>query len=243
MHLAGPHSAAPRVPRLRRDRRRADSLRRREHLHHRRQRRDEPRRRRRRPARLVPQAAPRVRHHLPHHQPDRAAADRDHPAEPRRCLSAGRSLRVRRGVELLPEIAGRAGAALPPPRPGIQDPRQLPHRGPRDSGRPDRHHPGSVPGGHRQPVLQADRHHLRCRVHARPLRDLHDLRTHQPPQDWPNKKAGLEEFNLDMQAGDQPPTPCTRAPAACWWPSATTPACRTCKACCTRPTCAATTSW
>ncbi len=61
-----------------------------------------------------------LRHHLPDHQPDRAAADRHHPAEPRRRLPAGRSLRFRRGVELLPEIAGRAGAALPPPRPGIQ---------------------------------------------------------------------------------------------------------------------------
>ena len=49
-------------------------------------------------------------------------------AEPRRRLSAGRSLRVRRRLEFLPEIAGRAGAAVPPPRSGIQDAVQLPDR-------------------------------------------------------------------------------------------------------------------
>ena len=46
-------------------------------------------------------------------------------AQPRRCLPAGRSLRVRRGVELLPEIAGRAGAALPAARSGIQSSRSI----------------------------------------------------------------------------------------------------------------------
>ncbi len=44
----------------------------------------------------------------------------DHPAQPRRRLSARRSLRLRRGLELLPQIPGRAGAPLPPPRPGVQ---------------------------------------------------------------------------------------------------------------------------
>ena len=48
-----------------------------------------------------------------------ADADRHHCAERRRRQPAGRSVRVRRGVELLPEIAGRAGAALPSPRSGI----------------------------------------------------------------------------------------------------------------------------
>ena len=46
-------------------------------------------------------------------------------AQPRRCLPAGRSVRVRRGVELLPEIAGRAGAALSAARSGIQIPVQF----------------------------------------------------------------------------------------------------------------------
>ena len=67
----------------------------------------------------------RVRHHLSHHQSDRAAADLHHRAQRRRCLSAGRSLRVRRGVELLPQSAGRAGAALSPARSGIQVPVNL----------------------------------------------------------------------------------------------------------------------
>ena len=39
---------------------------------------------------------------------------------------SGRSVRVRRGVELLHEVAGRAGAALPAARSGIQIPVQLP---------------------------------------------------------------------------------------------------------------------
>ena len=60
-----------------------------------------------------------VRHDLPHHQPDRAAAIGHHRAEPRRRVSARRSVRVRRGVELLPEVARRAGAALPASRSGI----------------------------------------------------------------------------------------------------------------------------
>ena len=40
-------------------------------------------------------------------------------AQRRRCLSARRSVCLRRGVELLPEGAGRAGAALSPARSGI----------------------------------------------------------------------------------------------------------------------------
>jgi hypothetical protein len=98
---------------------RADSFRRREHFDYRRQRRDEPRGRGRRFAGLVPQAAPALRQHLPHHQYGRAAANRHHRAQPRRYEPARRSVRIRRGVELLHEVAGRAGAALSPPRPGI----------------------------------------------------------------------------------------------------------------------------
>jgi len=89
MHLAGPGPAAPGLPRLRRDRGRADPLGRRQHLHDRRQWRDEPYRRGRRTAGLVPQAAEALRHHLSHHQPDRPLADRHHHAEPRERLPAG----------------------------------------------------------------------------------------------------------------------------------------------------------
>ena len=52
----------------------------------------------------------------------------DHRAQPRRRLPARRSVRVRRGLELLPEVAGRAGAALSAARSGIQVPGQPPHR-------------------------------------------------------------------------------------------------------------------
>ncbi len=116
-------AAAAGVPRLRGDRGRADPVRRREHVDDRRQRRAEPRGRGRRAGGLVPQAAPAVRHHLPPHQPDRAPADGHHRRQPRRRLPARRGLRVRRGLELLPEGARRAGAALPAARPGVQDAR------------------------------------------------------------------------------------------------------------------------
>ena len=61
-----------------------------------------------------------VRDHLPHPQHDDAAPDRDHYYQPRRRVSVGRSLRLRRGVELRAEGPGSAGAALPAPRSGIQ---------------------------------------------------------------------------------------------------------------------------
>ncbi len=43
---------------------------------------------------------------------DHHAAVGDHSGQPRRRLSVGRGLRVRRGVELLLQVAGRVGAAL-----------------------------------------------------------------------------------------------------------------------------------
>ena len=51
-----------------------------------------------------------------------------HHRQPRRCLPAGRSVCVRRGLEFLPEVARRAGAALPAARSGIQIPVQFPPR-------------------------------------------------------------------------------------------------------------------
>ena len=73
MNLVGPDLLQADLPHVRGDRRRADSVRRGQHLDHRRERRPEPRCRRRRSARVVPQAAQALRHHLPHHQPDRVA--------------------------------------------------------------------------------------------------------------------------------------------------------------------------
>ena len=74
MYMAGPLIGPAAVERLRRGRRLPDSGRRGEHGDHRLQRRVEPRRRRRRHARLVPQAAPPLRHDVPHSVPDRRAA-------------------------------------------------------------------------------------------------------------------------------------------------------------------------
>ncbi len=94
-------------------------------------------------------------------------------AQRRRRLHAGRSLRVRRCMELLPEIAGRAGAALSSARSGIQAPGQPPHRRQRDPPRPVLHHRAARLGGHRQPLLQTDRHHLRRRLHGSFFHHVH----------------------------------------------------------------------
>ena len=126
MHLAGPVAAAAGLPHLRGDRGRADSVRRGEHVDHRRQRRDEP---------AWPRMAcccdwfrkPHKRFGTTYRIINLIALLQIATifAEPRRRLPARRGLRVRRGVELLPEGAGRAGAALPAPRPGIQDARSI----------------------------------------------------------------------------------------------------------------------
>ena len=55
---------------------------------------------------------PRYRHHVRLVDSVALLQVADYPGQPRRHLSAGRSLRVRRGVELLPKISGRTGPAL-----------------------------------------------------------------------------------------------------------------------------------
>jgi hypothetical protein len=123
----------------------------------------------------------------------------DHCAEPRRRQSAGRSLRLRRGVELLPEIAGRAGAALPSPRSGVQAPHQLAHRRQRDSSRTDLTTAAAVPGGDGQSVFQADRDHLRRRFTA-VFFVVFTISEHINAKKMKEQgKSGLEEFNLDMR--------------------------------------------
>ena len=100
MSVIGPPLARLVLERGGGDRRLPDPLRGGEHGHHRLQRRAEPRGRGRRDARLVPQAPPPLRHHLPRALPDRRPAVGRDPAEPRQHVRAGRGLRLRHRVEL-----------------------------------------------------------------------------------------------------------------------------------------------
>ena len=198
-------------------------------------------RRRRRAAGLVPQAAANLRHHVPDHQPGRAAADRHHRAEPRRRVPARRSVRVRRGVELLPEVARRARAALSPARPGIQIPVQPADRRHGDPHRPGRDHAGAVFRRDREPVLEADRHHLRRGLHGGVLRGLHHFGARQRQKNG-EQKARAGGVQSRHAAGHQRRRRSTRARAASWWRCAISSACRTCTTCSRKPTCGGTTS-
>ena len=122
-------------------------------------------------------------------------------AQPRRCLSAGRSVRVRRGVEFLPEIVGRAGAALPAARSGIQVSVQFSAR------RASRSRSGL---GVTTLVLgfvavanlfsKQIRDHLWRGLHAGCVRRVHDLRARQRQEATSvTEEKPLEEFNLDHQ--------------------------------------------
>ena len=90
--------------------------------------------------------------------------------------------RVRRGVELLPEVDGRAGSAEPPPRPGIQSADESEDWREGDSGRSDSDHPDTRAGSDRQSVLETDRDDLRHLVHRGVLPDLHHFRAGQPEE-------------------------------------------------------------
>ena len=113
MYVWGPLRGPPGPERLRRGRGVPDPGRGGQYGHHRFQRRLEPRGRRRRHARLVPQAPPPLRHHLPRAVPDRGPATADHPAQPGRHVRAGRGLRLRRGMELRLQGPGHDRAPLP----------------------------------------------------------------------------------------------------------------------------------
>ncbi len=123
-----------------------------------------------------------------------------HLPEPRRRLPARRSLRLRRGLELLPEIAGRAGAALPPARSGIQGARSISRIGGRE-----------IPVGLALTTLMLFLVAI-ANLFSKQIatiygvgftivlvHHLHHLRAHQRAASAPDKKHGLEEFNLDMQ--------------------------------------------
>ena len=166
-------------------------------------------------------------------------------AEPRRCLPARRSVRVRRGVELLPEVAGRAGAALPAARSGIQDPRQFPHRRHGDSRSAwSLTTLDPVPGGHRQSVLEEDRDHLRRRLHGRAFSCCSPFPSASTRRKMRHEKAGLEEFNLDHAARGHRRDACTARPGLRAGGGARLQQHgASAERCCRRPICAGTTSW
>ena len=158
----------------------------------------------------------------------------DHRAEPRRRLSARRSLRVRRGVELLPEIAGRAGAALPPPRSGIQGAAAICRSAgvemPVGLGA---HHAAALLRGHRQSVLQSrSPPSTASRFTDRPVRRSSPFPSSINARKTSGEEARPGRIQPGYAAGDHGARPCTRVPAACWWRCAITTACRTCTACC-----------
>ena len=159
---------------------------------------------------LVPQAAQAFRHDLPPDQPDHAAATGDHRAQPRRCLSARRSLRLRRGLELLPEIAGRAGAALQAPRPGVQDPGQFPYRRARNSrGADPDHHSILGPGRDRQSLSRSRSPPFTVCSFTVALFVVFTVSERINKKKIERRRPGLEEFNLEHAAG------CSRERRAC----------------------------
>ena len=112
-----------------RRRRVPDPLRRGQHGDRRLQRRAEPRVRGRRDARLVPQAAPEVRHDLPAAEPGRGPAALHDRGQPGQGADAGRGLRLRRRLELRLQGAGDAGAPVQGAGPTrVRGPAQRPGR-------------------------------------------------------------------------------------------------------------------
>ena len=112
-------------------------------------------------------------------------------AEPRRRVPARRSVRVRRRLEFLPEVAGRAGVALQPSRSGVQSSRLNLHIGGREM--PVglvADHADPVPGGDRQSVLEADRDHIRRRLHVVAVRGLHRFRARSTREERRTRKPG-----------------------------------------------------
>ncbi len=105
-----------------------DSLRRGEHGDHRLQRRAEPRGRGRRDARLVPQAPPPLRDHLPRALSDRGLAVGGHHPQPRQHVYPRRGLRFRHRVELRLQGHGDGRAPFQGPQPaGVQGAAERPH--------------------------------------------------------------------------------------------------------------------
>ena len=150
-----------------------DSLGSRQHGDRRLQRRAQSRLRGRSAARLVPQTAPQVRDDLPPDQHGCRSPDLHDRRQPGQCPDAGRSVRVRRGLELRvqgPVDAGPPVQAARPPR--VRSSPQLPGRQVRRSAghQPALPCPCRCRAGQR--ADQGGGHHRRLAVHLHPVHDL-----------------------------------------------------------------------
>ena len=235
-------AAAARFPRLRRDRRRADSLRRGEHVHHRRQRRPEPGGRRRRPARWF---------RKPHKQYGTTYRIINMMA----LLQIATIIASRGDVYLLGEAYAfgvvwsffmkALGVLVLRFQRHDQEykiPLNIRIGGHEIPDRTGHHHAGSVPGRHRQSVFEADRDHLRRRLHHRPVRRCSLISERINARKQPEQRSGLEEVQPRSSAADRRRQRSTRAPAACWWRCAIPPHGAPEEGAARRPICAATTS-
>ena len=208
-----------------------------QHVHDRRQRRSEPAGRRRRPGELVPQAARTLRHHLPADQRDR------------RCCRSPPLLLSRGDVYLLGEAYAfgvvwsfflkSLGVLVLRYRRHDQE-YKTPFN-PRIAGH-------EIPvgliittsvlllGGHCQPVLQADRHHLWRRLHRLPVHRLHDFRDGSTKQDGTDRARRARAVQPGHAAGDHAGNgPCASRLRA-GGGARLQPDARTCRACSRRPT-------
>ena len=154
---------------------RADPVRRGQHFHHRGKRRDESSGRGRRARSMVSEAAPALRHDVSHHQSDHDSSDHYGDVEQRPDLSAGRGVRIRYHMELLPESAQCRGASIPTARSGIQDSGQYNNCGPRDPVRPHGYDARAVLCGSSQSHLKENRDDFWRVLHCNPFRDLYDF--------------------------------------------------------------------
>ena len=165
-------------------------------------------------------------------------------AQPRRRLPAGRGLRVRRGVELLPEIAGRAGAALPAARPGIQIPVQHPDARRGDSGRAGRYHAdsGFVAIANLFSKQIATIYGVAFTMVVFIIFTISEHVNARKRQLQHLEKKPLEEFNLDISRKSHAER-CMRGPGCVLVAVRDYTTWSTCRRCSRRPTCGGTTSW
>ena len=167
MNVVGPQWARLILNGAGRGRRLVDPLGGRQHGDRRLQRRLEPCLRGWRLARLVLEAASPVRHELAADQPGGHPPDRHDPRQPGQRADAGRSLRLRRGLELRLHVDVDAGPPLQAPgAPRVRGTAEHPGRPLRLPGGDDVDLPDAGHRGDRQPAHQGGGHDHRRRLHG-----------------------------------------------------------------------------